>query len=130
MATEPGQPSTSWPSSSGSTGRQCPNSWREKAYLAPDVPYRRSSKLLSCTPLGCRWSVLASSSGATVAPCTMPWEGPVYGCGPVTPHLGLGTYKDLDCQPGSPRQLFLLQPGRRILPELCLLFVRALKGTS
>ena len=77
-----GQPSTSWPSSSGSTGRQCPGSWREKAYLAADVPYppHRSSKQPGCTPRGCHWSALASSLGATVAPSTLPSGRLLYGC--------------------------------------------------
>ena len=46
-----GQPSTSWPSSSGSTGRQCPGSWREKAYLAADVPYLSPAQIEQATRL-------------------------------------------------------------------------------
>jgi hypothetical protein len=80
------QRSTSWPSSSGSTGGPCPSSWREKAYLAAAVPYppARSSRPPSCTPVGCHWSALASSLGATVPLSILPSGRPGFECGTPT----------------------------------------------
>jgi len=55
---------------------------------------RRSSKPHSCTPLGCRWSALASGSSATVVPFTLPSGRLVYGSATSTERSArqLGSY--------------------------------------